>query len=118
MGFRERLEEVCAVEGAVAASVMGFDGIAVETVTAAASGVDLESLMVEYAGVLAQVRQAAELLQTGPVSEMSVGTERLTTILRLINRDYFLVLAMRPEGNFGKGRFVLRTAAPRLQAEL
>lgn len=118
MGFRERLEEVCAVEGAVAASVMGFDGIAVETVTAAPSGVDLESLMVEYAGVLAQVRQAAELLQTGPVSEMSVGTERLTTILRLINRDYFLVLAMRPEGNFGKGRFVLRTAAPRLQAEL
>lgn len=117
MGFRERLEEVCAVEGAVAASVMGFDGIAVETVAAADSGLDLESLMVEYAGVLAQVRQAAELLQTGPVSEMSVGTERLTTILRLINRDYFLVLAMRPEGNFGKGRFVLRTAAPRLEAE-
>lgn len=118
MGFRERLEEVCAVEGAVAASVMGFDGIAVETVTALDSGLDLESLMVEYAGVLAQVRQAAELLQTGPVSEMSVGTERLTTILRLINRDYFLVLAMRPEGNFGRGRFVLRTAAPRLEAEL
>lgn len=117
MSFRERLEEICAVEGAVAASVMGFDGIAVETIIASDSGVDMESLMVEYAGVLAQVRQAAELLQTGPVSEMSVGTERLTTILRLINREYFLVLAMRPEGNFGKGRFVLRTAAPRLEAE-
>lgn len=117
MGFRESLEEVCGVEGAVAASVMGFDGIAVETVTPKAQEMDLEALLVEYAGVLNQVRQAAEVLQTGPVSEISIGTERLTTLLRLINQDYFLVLAMRPEGNFGKGRYVLRVTAPKLQAE-
>ena len=31
---------------------------------------------------------------------------------------YFLALAMTPEGNFGKGRFLMRTAVPKLLAEL
>jgi len=32
MGFREHLQEICkGVEGAVACSVMGFDGIAIDT---------------------------------------------------------------------------------------
>lgn len=118
MGFREHLEEVCKVEGAVAASVMGFDGIAIDTVTPQDPGVDLQTLLVEYTGILSQIRNAAEVLQTGKVSEVAIGTEKLTTLLRLINQEYFLVLAMRPEGNHGKGRFLLRVTAPRLQAEL
>ena len=117
MGFRESLEEVCGVEGAVAASVMGFDGIAVDTVTPAKTDVDLEALLVEYAGILGQVQQAAEVLQTGKVSELSIGTDRITTLLRPINPEYFLLLALRPEGNFGKGRYLLRVTAPRLQNE-
>jgi len=117
MGFRESLEEVCGVEGAVAASVMGFDGIAVDTVMPAKTDVDLEALLVEYAGILGQVKQAAEVLQTGKVSELSIGTDRITTLLRPINPEYFLLLAMRPEGNFGKGRYLLRVTAPKLQNE-
>ena len=117
MGFRESLEEVCAVEGAVAASVMGFDGIAIDTVTPAPGDLDLETLLVEYAAILGQVKQAAELLQTGRISELSIGTERLTTLLRPINPDYFLLLAMRPEANHGKGRYLLRVTAPRLLSE-
>lgn len=118
MGFRESLEQVCRVEGAVAASVMGFDGISVETVTAQDAGVDLEAMLVEYAGILTQVRQASGALQGGEVEELSIGTERLTAHLRPINGDYFVVLAMRPDGNVGKGRFLLRVTAPRLRDEL
>jgi len=118
MGFREHLEEICRVEGAVAASVMGYDGIAIETITAKASSHDVETLMVEYSGLMSQVRQAADLLQSGPLSEVSIGTEQLMTHLRPINSDFFLVLAMTPEGNTGKGRFLLRVAAPKLEKEL
>ena len=117
MGFRDSLEQVCTVEGAVAASVMGFDGIAIDTVTPASTSVDLEALLVEYASILGQVKQAAEMLQSGQVSELSIGTDRITTLLRPINPEYFLVLAMKPEGNFGKGRYLLRVTAPKLQAE-
>ena len=117
MGFRESLEEVCRVEGAVAASVMGFDGIPIDTVTPADAGVELENLLVEYAGILGQVKQAAEMLHSGQVSEVSIGTDSLTTLLRPINGEYFLALALRPDGNFGKGRYVLRITAPKLLAE-
>jgi len=117
MGFRDSLEKVCAVEGAVAASVMGFDGIAIDTFTPASSDVDIEALLVEYASLLGQVRKAAEVLQTGSVNEISIGTERITAHLRPINAEYFLLLAMRPDGNHGKGRYLLRVAAPGLQNE-
>lgn len=118
MGFREQLEEICRVDGAVAASVMGYDGIAIETVTAKAETHDVEALMVEYSGLMSQVRQAADLLQSGPLSEVTIGTEQLMTHLRPINSDFFLVLAMSPDGNTGKGRFLLRVAAPKLEREL
>lgn len=118
MGFREHLDEICKVDGAVAASVMGYDGIAIETVTAKTSPHDVETLMVEFSGLMSQVRQAADLLQSGPLSEVSIGTEQLMTHLRPINSDFFLVLAMTPEGNTGKGRFLLRVAAPKLEREL
>ncbi|HEY0840766.1 MAG TPA: roadblock/LC7 domain-containing protein [Vulgatibacter sp.] len=118
MGFREQLEEICRVDGAVAASIMGFDGIAIETVTARESDLDVETLMVEYSGLIGQVRQAAEMMQAGALTEVSIGTEQLTTHLRPINDDFFLVLAMSPDGNTGKGRYLLRVTAPRLVGEL
>lgn len=117
MGFREHLEEVCRTEGTIAASVMGFDGIAIDTVTPAEPDFDINSLLVEYTAILGQVRTAAEVLQTGNVSELSIGTEKLTTLLRPINSEFFLVLAMRPDGNYGKGRYLLRVTAPLLKSE-
>jgi predicted regulator of Ras-like GTPase activity (Roadblock/LC7/MglB family) len=117
MAFREHLEEVCRTEGAVAASVIGYDGIPVETVLASETDVDLESWLVELSGMLKELRDAAGRLDTGAVGEVSIGTERLVAILRPLNPEFFVVLAMRPEGNYGKGRYLLRMAAPRLQGE-
>ncbi|AKU90324.1 roadblock/LC7 domain-containing protein [Vulgatibacter incomptus] len=118
MGFREHLEEICQVDGAVAASVMGFDGIAIDTVTAPNQAVDAETLMIEYSGILGQVRKAAELLKAGDLTELTIGTERMTTHLRPIDSEFFLVLAMSPAGNYGKGRYLLRVKAPKLKDEL
>src|SRR2546430_11543023 len=60
VGFREDLEAICGrVDGAFAASLMGFDGIAIETAQVTApSGIELTTVIVEYSGILAQVRQA------------------------------------------------------------
>ncbi len=118
MGFREALEEICTVEGAVAACVMGFDGIAIDTVKATPTDRDIDTLMVEYSGLLAQVRQASEMLQTGTLSEVSIGTEELMAHLRPIDSEFFVVLAMTPDGNHGKGRFLVRLSVPKFQAEL
>ena len=123
MGFREHLEGMMAgVEGAVAASVMGFDGIAIDTIEStsgeAASELDIQTMLIEYSNILNQLRQAAEVLQSGSVTELSVNTEKLVTLVRLLSDEYFAVLAMAPGANYGKARYVLRLTAPRLAAEL
>jgi predicted regulator of Ras-like GTPase activity (Roadblock/LC7/MglB family) len=120
MSFLSHLESVVnQVDGALACSVMGFDGISVETHQKEGLGeLELQNTWVEYANVLSQVKSAAELLKAGDVAEVSINTERLVTLMRLVTPDYFLVLAMKPDGNYGKGRYVLRVTAPRVRAEL
>jgi hypothetical protein len=108
MGFREHLQEVCErVDGAIACSLMGVDGIEVDTHLVAGDDLDVKSLLVEYSGVLRSAREAAE-----------VSTERLTAVARLISPEYFMVVALKPDGNQGKARFVLRVTAPKVRAEL
>ena len=119
MGFREHLQDVCrGVEGAIACSLMGVDGIEVDTHVAQGDDLDVKSLLVEYSAVLRSAREAAEAHQAGGVSEFAVSTERLVAVARLVSPEYFMVLALRPEGNQGKARFLLRVAAPKVRAEL
>ena len=121
MAFLPLLEEVVrSVDGALACSVMGFDGIAVENFQVdAAADLDVQSTLIEYAAVLQQVRKnAAELLKTGAVTEVSINSDQVLTVMRLVTDEYFVVLALKASGNYGKGRYALRIAAPRIRAEL
>ena len=125
MSFLPHLEAIVSqVDGAIAASVMGFDGIAVETHQSkpageqAAQELDLSGAWVEYANLLQQAKNVAQGLKTGAVAELSVNSEKLITLMRLVTPEYFLVVGLRPEGNYGKARYVMRITAPKLKAEL
>jgi predicted regulator of Ras-like GTPase activity (Roadblock/LC7/MglB family) len=120
MSFRAHLESlVTKVDGALAASIMGFDGIPVEThPPEAPPDLELSTAWVEYGNLLSQLKSAAEVLKTGPVQEVSINTEKVLTVMRLLTPEYFLVLALKPEGNYGKARYALRIAAPMVKTEL
>jgi predicted regulator of Ras-like GTPase activity (Roadblock/LC7/MglB family) len=120
MSFRTQLESVVAqVDGALACTIMGLDGIAVETHQLPnAEELDLGGAWVEFANVLSQLTQTAQQLKTGEVSELSINSERVITLIRLVSPEYFLALALRPDGNWGKGRYLLRITAPKVRAEL
>lgn len=120
MSFRSHLESVVnQVDGALACSVMGFDGISVETYQKDEAGeLELNGAWVEYANLLTQLKNAADVLKTGAVTELSVNSEKVLTIIRMVSPEYFLVLALKAEGNYGKGRYVLRVTAPKVRAEL
>ena len=119
MGFREHLEEVCrSVDGALACSLMGVDGIEVDTHVAGDRDVDVKNLLVEYSGVFRSAREAAEAHEAGSVAEVSIQTDKVLTVARLVSPEYFMVVALDPGGNFGKARFMLRITAPKLRAEL
>jgi predicted regulator of Ras-like GTPase activity (Roadblock/LC7/MglB family) len=117
--FQENLQRIVDnVEGGLAGLLMGFDGIAVESYTRDRDKMDIERVGMEFSFILSQVRKAAEALEVGGVQEVAIRAERLSIIIRVITKDYFLALALGDGGNFGKGRFLLRTVAPKLQAEL
>lgn len=121
MSFRETLEQICGqVEGAVAASIMGYDGIAVETLELETEpqGVHLGSAMVEYSNIFGQIRTAAAQLEAGEASEFAIRAEKLVAVGRAVTSEYFLVVALTPDGNQGKARYALRVGAGKIAADL
>ena len=124
--FKTCLETIChSLDGAVLATVMGFDGLPVEIVTkdeepAGEDGrpVDAESLLVEFSAMLEQIRGSTRVFSAGGLEELAIRSEHLTTVIRLVTKEYFIALAMRPEASVGKGRYLLRLHAPSLVDEL
>jgi predicted regulator of Ras-like GTPase activity (Roadblock/LC7/MglB family) len=119
--FQELLKDVVhRTEGALAGLIMGFDGIAVDTYVRGDAEVpfEVENVGMEYSVILKEIAKAAELLDSGAAREISIQAEKFTTVIRLINDDYFVAVTIRPEGNYGKARFLLRTRVPELASEL
>jgi predicted regulator of Ras-like GTPase activity (Roadblock/LC7/MglB family) len=117
--FQENLKRlVDNTDGGVAGLLMGFDGIAVDSYTRPDGGVDIQTVGMEFSFILIQVKKAAEILEVGAVQEVAIRAGTVTILIRVISPEYFIALAIRPEGNFGKGRYLLRVVAPKLQAEL
>jgi predicted regulator of Ras-like GTPase activity (Roadblock/LC7/MglB family) len=119
MGFREHLQDVCrSCDGAVACSLMGLDGIEVDTHVESSADVDVKSLLIEYSGLFRSAREASEAHEAGGVDELSIATDKILTVARQVTPEYFMVVALKPEGNFGKARYLLRVTAPKLRSEL
>jgi predicted regulator of Ras-like GTPase activity (Roadblock/LC7/MglB family) len=119
MSFREHLQHVCSsVDGAIACSLMGVDGIEVETAQPGGGDFDVKALLVECSGLLRGARDAAESAAAGGVDELSMATEKLTAVARVVSPEYFMVVALAPGGNVGKARYLLRVTAPKLRSEL
>jgi len=119
MGFREHLQDVVrSVDGAVACSLMGMDGIEVDTHLTDELGLDLRALLIEFSTLFRSAKDAAGVHEAGAVTELTIQTERVLTVARLVSSEYFMVAALRPDGNFGKARYMLRITAPKLAAEL
>ena len=118
--FQAHLKKLVeSTDGGVAGLLMGFDGIAVDTYAAPNSGApDINTIGMEFSFLLTQVKKAAESLELGGVTELTVRTEKLTILMRILSKEYFVALALRSEGNFGKGRFLLRVVGPQIQTEL
>lgn len=115
--FKQTLRDVVDnVEGGLGALLMGFDGIAVDKY--APEGYDVETLGMEFSVVLNDARKAALALEAGRTDEVAFRAERVTAIVRILNEEYFIALALSPEGNLGKGRFLLRLAAPKVLQDL
>jgi predicted regulator of Ras-like GTPase activity (Roadblock/LC7/MglB family) len=117
--FAETLKKVVDnVDGGIAAVIMGLDGIPVESYVRMQDRVDVNTVGMEFSFILTQVRKAGDSLQVGGLEELAVKAQRLILICRMISPQYFVAIAMAPEGNFGKCRYLVRLATPALVAQL
>lgn len=117
--FREALKEmVDSTEGGIAGLLMGYDGIPVEQYVKDDGALNVEAIGMEYSVILTQIRKAAEMLEAGSAREVAIQAEKMTTVIRLLNNDYFVAVTLSPDGNFGKARYLLRTSAAKFLESL
>jgi len=117
--FKEMLEAIIErTEGSLGALIMGTDGIAVEKVFGeAGADANLDIAAAEFTSLVRSAQRAGNDTGLGGVRELVVSLERSVLIMRLLSRDYFVVLALGAEGNLGRGRFELRKAELKLAKE-
>lgn len=104
------------VDGTLAISLIGLDGIAVEKMTD--GKVPLDVLAAEFGGFIRSIRLSNTELNTGEVLQFSLTTEKYITFLSAVTPEYFILLVMRPDGNYGRARFELAKAKVALRDEL
>lgn len=115
--FKDVLAELRSrVDGAMAVSLIGLDGIAVETLRG--GDVPLEVLGAEFGGFVKSIRTANTELNTGDVLQFSLVTEKYITFLSEVTPEYYILLVLRPDGNYGRARFELARAKHLLRDEL
>jgi predicted regulator of Ras-like GTPase activity (Roadblock/LC7/MglB family) len=111
LAFAER------VEGVHGISLVGRDGIAIDSIVPAGDGI-LESISAELIGVLASF-QAADLgIDAQAIRQLLVETDRAAIVLSAVTSEYYLLILMSAEGNKGRARFEARKAALLLEKEL
>ena len=119
MVFGELLKQIVnKVEGTLGALIMGLDGIAIEQqINDPENENRLSMIAAAYATLLRNSMRASADSGVGPLQEMSLISGNMTLVIKLINPEYFLMIALGPAGNIGRARFELRKAQLLLEEE-
>jgi predicted regulator of Ras-like GTPase activity (Roadblock/LC7/MglB family) len=117
--FKETLENILEhTEGSLGALIMGLDGIAVERLLKQAGHeANLDVAAAEFTSLVRNAQKAGKDTGLGGLREVMVSLDGAVVIMRLLSRDYFVVLAISPEGNLGRARFELRKAELQMASE-
>jgi predicted regulator of Ras-like GTPase activity (Roadblock/LC7/MglB family) len=110
--FKDMLATVMEhTEGSLGVLIMGTDGIAVEKILLEdGEEANLDVAAAEFTSLVRSAQRAGNDTGLGSLRELVISLDRATIIMRLLSREYFVVLAIKPEGNLGRGRFELRKA--------
>lgn len=117
--FKEALERIIEnTDGCIGALIMGTDGIAVEKVFASeGDDANLDVAAAEFTSLVRNALRTSKDSGLGNLRELVVSSTEATLVMRLLGTDYFVVLALRPDGNLGRSRFELRKAELELAKE-
>ena len=117
--FKETLEAILErTEGSLGALIMGVDGIAVEkSLKEEGHEANLDVAAAEFTSLLRTAQRAGKDTGLGQLRELVITLDDAVVLMRLLGREYFVVLAISPDGNFGRARFELRKAELQMAGE-
>ena len=117
--FKELLDAIIErTEGSLGALIMGTDGIAVEKMIGdAGAEANLDVAAAEFTSLVRGAQRAGTDTGLGGLRELVVALDQAVMVMRLLSREYFVVLAINPDGNLGRARYELRKAELRLAKE-
>lgn len=116
--FQDTLRRIAErVEGTRAVSLIGTDGIPIDSYGTAAPGA-LESMSAELGAFVKSSLRTRSGGDGQKIEQVSLVTEEQVAILSRVTAEYYLLLLLSREGNFGRGRFELRKAGLLLEKEL
>lgn len=111
--FKKSLQQIIEnTEGSLGVLIMGTDGIAVEKFMAAdVNGSKLdETTAAEFTSLVKVAQRTSHEMSLGKFNELVIVCGESSVIIRLLSPDYFIALALKAEGNIGRGRYELRKA--------
>jgi predicted regulator of Ras-like GTPase activity (Roadblock/LC7/MglB family) len=124
MSFTAMLRDIVdGCGGGIGAALMGNDGIPIEQVTAQeahqmALAEDIATAGTEFSRILEEIRKASDAVSGGGVQETTIVLASVTLVFRTVDDETFLVVALLPDGNLGKARYLIRKQLIALRREL
>lgn len=117
--FKQALEAMLErTDGSVGALIMGIDGIAVEKVLGEdGADANLDVAAAEFTSLVRNAQRTGGDTGLGNLRELVVALDQSIIVMRLFNREYYMVMALKPDGNLGRGRYELRKAELQLAQE-
>ena len=108
--FLERLSRISnSIDGALALSLVGKDGMPVESVSSDPD-VDIEVLAAELVAQVKAISDQQRELAVGEVQHFAVTTDIRTLMVTKVADGFYLLLVLDKDGSYGRARFELRRA--------
>ena len=122
MTFREILQKLVEeTPGALAGAVIASDGIPVDEFQLEDADIDLTVVAVEFQRVLEQAHKATGAFYGGAeakLDELILVTGSHQLLFRQLDDEFFVVVALTPQGMLGKARYLVGCLLRDLQEAL
>ncbi len=110
--------------GGIGAALMGNDGIPIDQFSREnradenGNDFDVDTAGVEFGRILEDIRKTFDSLAGGLVEETIVRGARFSLVFRTVDEENFLIVAIEPDGNLGKARYLIRRHLLAIRSEL
>ncbi len=119
MVFNDLLKDIVgSIDGAIAATLMACDGVEVANYVNSDSEIDVQVVAIEYSKLLTEATELSRRLFGSNVTELTLTARDHSLLFAPLNDEYFVAILMQRTGNFGKGRYTLKTYRDRFIEQL